>query len=652
MKKFVLTLLLWLISLSFCNADLAWYTIDKYDADFTLTKNWVLEVVENINVNFYEHRHGIYRKMPYIYQDYLKTPIKKVRVPWYMFSKDTELYDFIIKIGDPNRMVVGNQNYVIKYNVKWTVWNFKEYQEIWRNMLWNDINTSVNNYKFSFTLPTDLDLSDDDIQVYVWPYWSTDTIEAIKSGNVISIPEPLNLWPHESVTLVVKLPANYVPTRKYISLYWWTIYYRRSIKFTIWCLILCVIWFYTIRCWRKANKQRKNFKKKKDELMQTHWKKIRDVIHFSFPKWYTAAEIASIYNWKSNFESLSAFLFSRIEDGYVSLETNSKKFLGFKSKEYEFKTNTSTPKFKFDESRKIWDYLIFQNPEEQFWNLCFVKWDINNLSSFSESQSNLLKKIADEIFYSVHSKLIPQYGEFNSISYSLLDKYKISSARLNRKQLTNTQRKFYWLVSAFLCWIGLLFVLLKFNINMSDSVIVIIFGFGLSCMLLYNLIIWIIKTVLKRKEKSWFKNVWEDEKYVTEEWIDAIEQTFWFRKYLLTVDDKKLQTLLSEDPAYFEKVLPYAIALGVWNHWIKKCMKYLNEIQDIKDTDRYDAIASKTNFSESISNTIYKIDHPRNSGSSSSWRSSSSSGWWSWHSASTGWWWSWGWWGWWGIWSW
>ena len=31
-------------------------------------------------------------------------------------------------------------------------------------------------------------------------------------------------------------------------------------------------------------------------------------------------EIAAIYNWKSNFDVLSAFLFSWIADGYVKIE--------------------------------------------------------------------------------------------------------------------------------------------------------------------------------------------------------------------------------------------------------------------------------------------------------------------------------------------
>ena len=44
------------------------------------------------------------------------------------------------------------------------------------------------------------------------------------------------------------------------------------------------------------------------------------------------------------------------------------------------------------------------------------------------------------------------------------------------------------------------------------------------------------------------------------------------------MDEEKLRTLLKEDPTYFEKNLPYAIALGIGKHWINKCTHILEEI--------------------------------------------------------------------------
>lgn len=333
MKRFWFLLFSFLFLWCFCSADLAWFTIDKYNANFNLTKKWTLEVVEDIYVNFTEYRHGLYRTIPYIYSNYLKTPIKKVEVPLNKFSTSSQWNNFVIKIGHPDKTIIGETFYSIRYNVKWSVREFTGYQELYRNMLWTEWNTPVNNFKFSLTLPTDLDLKDEDIRVYIWERWSTNTIKAIKSWNVITIDEPLNLGAHEWVTLAVKLPIDYVPTKKYFSLYWWIMYNYKITMTILWCVIWALLLYFLIHTRKKYHKILNQNNKIRERLTQTHWKKIRDVIHYSLPKWYTPAEISAILNRKSDYNFLSALLFSWIEDKYVIFEENiSRNWLGIKKK--------------------------------------------------------------------------------------------------------------------------------------------------------------------------------------------------------------------------------------------------------------------------------------------------------------------------------
>ena len=198
-----------------------------------------------------------------------------------------------------------------------------------------------------------------------------------------------------------------------------------------------------------------------------------------------------------------------------------------------------------------------------------------------------------------------------------------------------------------LCWIVALFLMIKLNLDMRylNVIVPFLLGFTFTSAILNLIISWTVKAILKKHEKSWFKNIGEDEKYITRDWIDVVEQIFWFRKYLLKVDDNKLRALLSEDSTYFEKILPYAIALGVWNHWIKKCMKYLSEMKDMESIDQYNAISLKIGFSRSISKRIHTIDRPHRIGWWSGDESSYDSDRWFSSWSSFGWWFSLWWWG-------
>ncbi|PID34786.1 MAG: hypothetical protein CR971_01420, partial [candidate division SR1 bacterium] len=58
---------------------------------------------------------------------------------------------------------------------------------------------------------------------------------------------------------------------------------------------------------------------------------------------------------------------------------------------------------------------------------------------------------------------------------------------------------------------------------------------------------------------------------------ELYEQVVGYKKYLKTVEEPKLQQLIKDDPQYFEKVLPYAVALGMETEWIEKCEKALTK---------------------------------------------------------------------------
>ena len=142
-----------------------------------------------------------------------------------------------------------------------------------------------------------------------------------------------------------------------------------------------------------------------------------------------------------------------------------------------------------------------------------------------------------------------------------------------------------------------------------------------------------------------------DEKHLTEKGKDVMEKIMWFRKYLLAVENDKLNVLIKQDPHYCEKILPYAIALWIGDKRVAKCNQYqdLYNVEVLKATETSWLSLDNGSFS-----TFTR--------SLSAWFGASSFGlmkptrylgwWWSWFSWGWGWWgwfsWGWGGWWWWG----
>lgn len=78
-------------------------------------------------------------------------------------------------------------------------------------MLGNNRNTSIKNFNFSLTLPSDLQLVPETEFYAVWGFaGSKNRLKLEKKGNKILNAEALSLAPHEAVTIAVKFPENYV----------------------------------------------------------------------------------------------------------------------------------------------------------------------------------------------------------------------------------------------------------------------------------------------------------------------------------------------------------------------------------------------------------------------------------------------------------
>ena len=166
MKKKFATLLFTFVFISGVNAQ-EYFTIKQYNINVTVNKNASLDITESINVHFTENRHGIIRLIPYKYQlqplpsgtekanrqmesgGYAHTVVKNITVYSWDYDVSTEGDYKSVKIGSADKVVDGDQQYVIHYQVLNAINFFDDHSELYFNLIGDKWNTTIDNVHFT-----------------------------------------------------------------------------------------------------------------------------------------------------------------------------------------------------------------------------------------------------------------------------------------------------------------------------------------------------------------------------------------------------------------------------------------------------------------------------------------------------------------------
>lgn len=122
------------------------FTIEKFHADITVQEDSELTVKETIEVEFQRPKHGIYREIPFQYEDErgskITTPLSVHSVTdlsgrdWkYRATRKGNVLN--IRIGDSQSYVERRQTYVISYTVRNAVLFFEDHDELYWNVTGN-----------------------------------------------------------------------------------------------------------------------------------------------------------------------------------------------------------------------------------------------------------------------------------------------------------------------------------------------------------------------------------------------------------------------------------------------------------------------------------------------------------------------------------
>ena len=169
MKK-LFSSLLSLFLLINCVIAQEYFTINRYDVAVTVNKDASLDIDETIHLHFTEPRHGIYRFIPYKYElqslpvgtekanrqlesgGYAHTIVDHIKVEDWDYKVSNEGNYKSIKIGSANKLIDGDQQYVIHYRVLNAINFFKDHAELYYNIIGDKWNTTIDSVNFSMSL--------------------------------------------------------------------------------------------------------------------------------------------------------------------------------------------------------------------------------------------------------------------------------------------------------------------------------------------------------------------------------------------------------------------------------------------------------------------------------------------------------------------
>jgi uncharacterized membrane protein len=217
------------------------FTIKHYSIDVKINKDASIDFAETIDVHFSEPRHGIIRSIQYQYplqslpagiekaerqleaNGYEHTIIENIQVPGHKFTtKKSSDYENI-QIGSSDKLVDGDQQYLIKYRVLNAINFFKDHSEFYYNLIGNQWATSIDSADFQLQLPAALS----DTPYYFvasGPYGSKENNTVTKwTGNKIfsgRLIKPLSAY--GGLTVGIAFPKDFLikPGYTFRGIYW------------------------------------------------------------------------------------------------------------------------------------------------------------------------------------------------------------------------------------------------------------------------------------------------------------------------------------------------------------------------------------------------------------------------------------------------
>ena len=592
------------------------YVLDKYDINIKVNEDNTFDVVETITAYFNEPKHGIFRTIPLTNKitrlDGSKST-NRARITnlsvnsKYKVSRENRNYK--VQIGDANKTLTGEQNYVIKYTYNLGKDKIKDYDELYYNIIGNEWDTAIGNITFTITMPKDFDSSKLGFSSGSTGSTDNSNIKYNVSNNVITGKYTSILGKNEALTVRCELPDGYFSKAKDIIE---PILYIEIIVSSLFLLISCFLWY----------------KFGKDD-------KVIETVEFYPPEGLNSLDVGFLYKGYINNKDIISLLIYLASKGYIKIiEEKKSQFFRYN----DFKIIRLKKYDGNDVNEEIFFNKLFLTDdgylnETTLFNLCYsyVNADeiLTNINSkeyknkFYENKAAnkkifiilmiiiayLLITISPLLIFDQSVLIFPAIFTTGIILIHLFrsdfeKNYKFTlengdTFKIPTKSKTRIFRIILDLIFGGIFWTILILPSLLQDISYLTAYII--------CLVCILGMFICLKFIPKRTKYG-------------NEMFGKIKD---FKKFIETAEKDKLEALVEEYPTYFYDILPYTYVLCISDKWIKKF-----ESIPIIPPSWYDGIGDFDidSFSSFINDSMSSVESSISSISSSSSDSSSGGG--------------------------
>lgn len=597
----------------------------NFDVKIQIEKSGNINVIENITINAEgrDFRHGLLRVLPLSRRDkdgnqidvkYTIHSVKKDGATENYFTKE-ESGDWKIYIGNKDvDLERGIYDYQITYTVPFQIGYFDQYDELYWNVTGNGWNLPIDKVTCEITLPSGHKFENLHCYTGLSGSKSSDCVSSLKTDQTIASFATVELKNYEGLTVAASFPKGIIDPPTFLQE---ASSFYKQIKVNLWSVIygigMSLFFFFS---WKKYGK---------DPVKKTL------MPEFMPPFDWSPAIIGYVYDRKITRKTYMASVINASVKGAIRILSTVENGT-FKNKHtYEIEVlNRQSQKLSTEES----DIVSGFTKKDK------IKVSDSNYKIFEKAYSKWLKTVTKEVkleeFYQNNtSKKWLGFAVFliAGLTYELLSNNK---GYINYAFYTGliiaVSALTYWFtkkdlgvgmlvlrgILAFFILPAALFIFFA-SITFLNSVQMIVIGVIFLMYIIYA------RTLGKFTQKG----------------ADALHRLEGFKLYMQTAEKDRMNMLNPPEltPQLFEKLFPYAIALGVEIEWgkqfaeILELAKYDPAWYQGQDTFYMQPAMFLSSFGNSVNSAAVNPNPPSSSGGSSS-SSSGSSG--SWSSGSSG----------------
>lgn len=560
MKKLLIVVALALVLLCLptaATADEA-YDILSHDVHITVSENNVIDVVERMVYDFTQERHGIYYNL-----QYKGIASRYIDDQWVDTKYDLRVFDFnvignnfttskedgflIAKIGDADKYVFGEQEYIITYKVDMGDNGYDEFDEFYRNIINCAYGDTIDSASFIIEFPKSFDEKLVGVSMGQYGSAGTNDVSWEVDGNTLKGHTLRTMVGGESLTVRIEFPDDYFVGESNGQQTWDYVVYGVAGLSVLLALILWLIFG-------------------RDSV-------IYPTVEFYAPDGMTSAEAGYIIDGCVDDKDVLSLLMYWADKGYMKItEVDKKEFEFTKLKELPSDAKTFE-KTMFTKLFANGDVVLVSSLTQTFYTTMeSTKTGVKNYFEGAKKRNvfttsskrargfmNLLTMLpiafalfrfiynsSDSLLMSAAIAVFAAWviGVPVFILVRQLEKWRSAQPA---KRITKLVFTLVFLVIVLAIYIFVVPLMLDITDDFAAVPIMMITS-------LATIILTVLTAIMRKRTEQ------------GDEWMGKL---LGFKHFIETAEKDRIQLLVEENPSYFFNVLPYAYVLGVTNKWAK-----------------------------------------------------------------------------------